>query len=451
MSFPRYERYKDSGIEWLGEVPEHWKISAIKRLSAVRRGASPRPIDDPKYFDEAGAYAWVRISDVSESGGTLKQTEQRLSELGASLSVKLKSGSLFVSIAGSVGKPCISEINACIHDGFVYFPHLSATEARYLYRVFEAATCYSGLGKMGTQLNLNTDTIGGIAIALPPSSELLNIISILDHETAKIDALIQAQQRLIELLKEKRQAVISHAVTKGLDPIGPMKDSGNRWLGIVPCHWKMARLKHLTTHVVDCLHSTPTYDGELLYPAIRTADVERGRLLLDQARLVSADVFQERTQRLEPREGDVLYSREGERFGMAALVPSNTRLCLGQRMMMFRCATLGTARYLMWLLNSAALYEQVQQRFAGPTAPHVNISEIVNFQVPIPPLCEQGRIADHIESATKRLDDLSSRAERAIALLQERRAALISAAVTGKIDVRNYTARESNDELYQTA
>jgi len=119
MSFGGYERYKDSGVEWLGAVPEHWDVISIKWLSPVLRGASPRPIDDSKYFDDDGEYAWVRIADVSASDGVLKETTQKLSTLGNSLSVKIAPGELFVSIAGTVGKPCISEIKACIHDGFV--------------------------------------------------------------------------------------------------------------------------------------------------------------------------------------------------------------------------------------------------------------------------------------------------------------------------------------------
>ncbi|MCZ7561430.1 MAG: restriction endonuclease subunit S [Burkholderiaceae bacterium] len=230
MSFPRYPEYKDSGVRWLGEVPAHWTVIAIKWLSPVLRGASPRPIDDPKFFDDEGEFAWVRIADVSASHGVLQATTQRLSELGGSLSVKIAPGELFVSIAGTVGRPCITAIKACIHDGFVYFPRL-AIDPKFLYRIFEAGDCYQGLGKFGTQLNLNTDTIGSIRIALPPESEIALILDFLNFETAEIDALIAEQERLIELLKEKRQAVISHAVTKGLDPDVPMKDSGVEWLG----------------------------------------------------------------------------------------------------------------------------------------------------------------------------------------------------------------------------
>ena len=159
MSLPKYESYKDSGVEWLGEVPKHWVVAAIKWISPVSRGASPRPIDNPKYFDEDGEFSWVRIADVSASNGVLLETTQKLSELGNSLSVKIYPDELFISIAGTVGKPCISKIKACIHDGFVYFPNLKLNPL-FLFWIFEAGVCYGGLGKFGNQLNLNTDTIG---------------------------------------------------------------------------------------------------------------------------------------------------------------------------------------------------------------------------------------------------------------------------------------------------
>ncbi|WP_457572810.1 restriction endonuclease subunit S [Desulfolithobacter sp.] len=130
--FDSHPRLKPSGIDWLGAVPEHWEVKSIKRLTIVQRGASPRPIDNEIYFDENGEYSWVRISDVTSAGMYLTSTTQRLSELGKSLSVPLEPGTLFLSIAGSVGKPCITKIKCCIHDGFVYFPHWRG-EARFLY------------------------------------------------------------------------------------------------------------------------------------------------------------------------------------------------------------------------------------------------------------------------------------------------------------------------------
>ena len=207
---------KDSGVEWLGEIPAHWEVKKIKRFCQVRRGASPRPIDDPIYFDDEGEYAWVRISDVSASSKYLLKTEQKLSALGQSKSVPLNPGELFLSIAGTVGKPIITQIKCCIHDGFVYFTGLKQNR-EYLFYVFSGGDLYKGLGKLGTQLNLNTDTIGDIKMPVPSPAEQQAIAIYLDHETAKIDALIARVREGIAKVQEYSAALIAAAVTGKID------------------------------------------------------------------------------------------------------------------------------------------------------------------------------------------------------------------------------------------
>ncbi len=209
-------KLKPSGVEWLGDVPEHWVLKAIKWTTPVFRGASPRPIDDPVYFDDEGEYAWVRIADVTASKVYLEETTQRLSDIGSSLSVKMQPGALFVSIAGTVGVPCITKIKCCIHDGFIYFPRLK-TDTKFMYYIFACGEPYKGLGKMGTQLNLNTDTVGSIVMGYPPLTEQQAIAAYLDRETAKIDALSGKVTTVIERLKEYRTALISSAVTGKID------------------------------------------------------------------------------------------------------------------------------------------------------------------------------------------------------------------------------------------
>lgn len=207
---------KDSGVEWLGQVPEHWIVKSIKHISRVHRGASPRPIADSKYFDDEGEYAWVRISDVTASDDYLLETTQKLSELGASLSVKMQPDQIFLSIAGSVGKPIITKIKACIHDGFVYFPDWNQS-IRFLYYIFVSGQPYLGLGKMGTQLNLNTDTVGSIKIGVPSIEEQEKIVSYIDLETKKIDQMSKATKDIIAKLQEYRSALITQAVTGKID------------------------------------------------------------------------------------------------------------------------------------------------------------------------------------------------------------------------------------------
>ena len=205
-------KLKPSGIDWIGDIPEHWEVKRFKDLSEVKRGASPRPIDAPYYFDDNGEFSWVRIADLSASERYLTTTKQTLSELGASLSVKRYPNDFILSIAGTVGKPIITKIKCCIHDGFVWFPNLKINP-EYLYFLFSTGLPYQGLGKLGTQLNLNTDTVSRINIPLPSKSEIEGIVTYLDEKTSKIDQITANLSQQIETLKELRKSLINEVVT----------------------------------------------------------------------------------------------------------------------------------------------------------------------------------------------------------------------------------------------
>lgn len=442
MTFPQYGSYRDSGIGWLGEVPSHWSVKRLRFVADIN--PSKREVSDYPPDFEVSFLPMEAIGD----DGTINLKERRaLSEVQSGYTFFRDGDVAFAKIT-----PCFENGKGALLRGLqggigfgtteliVARPKRNECVAEFLHWLF-VSTSFRKRGEAsmygaGGQKRVPDDFVRNFETAFPPLNEQAGIATFLDHETGKINVLLEAQKQLIALLKEKRQAVISHAVTKGLNPDAPMKDSGTQWLGDVPEHWTISHLKHLSSHVVDCLHTTPTYEGDLQFPAIRTADVERGRLLLDQARLVSREVYEERIQRLAPAPNDILYSREGERFGMAALVPPGVDLCLGQRMMMFRIKATDAPGYFMWVLNSEAVFQQVLSGLTGATSPHVNISDVINFDVPRPPISEQIEIARYLDEETDRLDALVSEAQVAITLLRERRSALISAAVTGKIDVR---------------
>jgi type I restriction enzyme, S subunit len=442
MSFPRYERYKESRVEWLGEVPEGWNVKSIKWISPVQRGASPRPIDDPKYFDDDGDYAWVRITDVSASDGILRESHQQLSELGSSLSVKLQPGDLFVSIAGTVGKPCITDIRACIHDGFVYFPRLEI-EPKFLYRIFEAGVCYQGLGKWGTQLNLNTDTIGSIRIALPPEDELSKILDFLDCETSKIDLLVAEQEQLISLLKEKRQAVISHAVTKGQNPDAPMNDSGIEWLGEVPVGWEIGALKYFVAPSSNSIKTGP-FGSQLTSAEMQSGEIKvyNQRNVIDGDlssgdNYITAHKFKELSA-FEVFPGDLLITTRGT-IGRTAILPDNAEKgvlhpCLIRVQVDSKKLT---NNYLQTLLQDSHLLQTQISVLSNATTIEVIYSDtLASLIIPIPPPDEQFAIVAFLDSETAKIDALMGETRQAINLLKEYRSALISAAVTGKIDVR---------------
>ena len=424
VRYKSYAEYKPTGEDWLGDIPTHWSRIAIKWASPVSRGASPRPIDDQKYFDENGRYAWVRIADVTTAGRYLDVTTQRLSVLGSSLSVKLQPGDLFLSIAGSVGKPCITNIKCCIHDGFVYFPKWKG-DINFLYYIFASGEPYQGLGKMGTQLNLNTDTVGGIVIGLPVLAEQRAIASFLDRETGKIDQLVSKQERMIELLKEKRQAVISHAVTKGLDPNVPMKDSGVEWLGEIPEHWDVKKMKYLCM-VQTGDKDTVNAEDEGEYPFfVRSQIIER---------------ISTYTYNCEA----VLTAGDGAGVGKV-FHHFIGKFDFHQRVYMMNKFQ-GIIGRFFFLYFREQFAKVALDGNAKSTVDSLRRPMLMDFPVTVPPRGEQKKIIDFIEKTAAVTDSLVAKSEQAIELMKERRTALISAAVTGKIDVREPTVDSSEHE-----
>ena len=438
MIYPSYPNYNDSGVEWLEKIPSHWIVKAIKRLSPVQRGASPRPIDDPKYFDDTGDYAWVRIADVTSSKNNhLTNTTQRLSSLGSSLSVKLEPGSLFLSIAGSVGKACITTIKACIHDGFVYFPMLQEN-TKFLFYIFEGGEAYRGLGKLGTQLNLNTDTVGTIKVGVPPINEQQAIVQFLDHETERIDTLIAKQEQMITLLEEKRKAVISHAVTRGLDPQVPVKDSGIAWLGEIPAHWNTDKIKFCTTITGG---GTPSKDNSEYWngniPWISPKDM-KSSFIIDSEDHITQEALAESATKLIDKGSVLIVFRSGIlkhsiptainmkpvtiNQDLKAISPDKKKLL---------------SDYFLYLIEGHQKIFLSEWSKIGSTVDSLETNLFNNTLIPLPTLNEQQLIVTYIHNQLKQFDTLITKTQRAIDLLHEHRSALISAAVTGKIDVRS--------------
>jgi type I restriction enzyme S subunit len=290
---------------------------------------------------------------------------------------------------------------------------------------------------------LNQELISNAMMLAPTSLEAEKIASFLDHETAKIDALIDKQQQLIKLLKEKRQAVISHAVTKGLNPAAPMRDSGVEWLGEVPAHWVQIKLKHVLCEIIDAEHKTAEYFDGGNYLVCRTTNVRDGALKLESGKYTNSETYLEWIKRGKPEPGDILFTREAP-AGEACVVPMEPILCLGQRMVLFKLRKEKiNPMYLLFSIYSGLADDFIKQLSQGSTVTHMNMADIINIPLFELPLDEQNEIVKHLDQVRTRYDVLQKNAESAIELMQERRTALISAAVTGKIDVRNWQAPAS--------
>lgn len=435
----RYEKYKDSGIAWIGEVPEHWGVRRIKSFCIVKRGASPRPIDDEKYFDDNGEFAWVRIADASASERYLLSTTQKLSTLGASLSIKRFPDDIFLSIAGTVGKAIITKIKCCIHDGFVWFKNLNYN-SELLYYIFESGQPYLGLGKMGTQLNLNTDTVGCIFVPYMNRAEQEQIVKYLDWKCGEVDRIVEVRERQIKLLGELRTSVISRAVTRGLNPNAPLKDSGIDWIGQIPEHWEICRLKNACS-----------LKGRIGWKGLRSEEFEQ----ISYAYLVTGQDFhsaiidwtkcyqinKERYDEdpyIQLSNGDLLITKDGTIGKIAKVSNMDKPSCLNSGIfVMKQTKALFEQSYLYWLLESSLLKEFNNYTSTGTTILHLYQNVFENMPFIIPSLSEQQQIAEYLDKKTEEIDSTIDKFKVQIDKLKEYRQALIAEVVTGKIDIRS--------------
>jgi type I restriction enzyme S subunit len=412
MSFPRYENYKDSGVDWLGEVPSGWGIKRVKHLFEIKKRISGAEGYEVLSITQQG----IKVKDIESGDGQLSMdySKYQFVEIGdfAMNHMDLLTGYVDISSIFGVTSPdyrvfAVRNKEICFDRYYLYL-----FQVGYRNKIFYA------FGQGSSQLGrwrFPTDQFNSFEFPSPPIQEQKQIAAFLDRETVKIDTLIAEQQRLVELLKEKRQAVISHAVTKGLNPDAPMKDSGIEWLGEVPEHWQVVRLRFICQIETGDADTADAIDnGE--YPFfVRSALVERiGRFTHDcEAVLTAGD---------GAGVGKVFHHFEG-------------KFCAHQRVYIFREFRSITGRFFYHYMKELFLRVALEGT-AKSTVDSLRRPMIADFWMTVPPAGEQASIVSFIEEQSRNIEDLLFEAQRAITLLQERRTALVSAAVTGKIDVR---------------
>lgn len=447
MTFSAYSAYKDSGVEWLEQVPDHWCSVPIKYMALERNSL---------FLDGD----WIESKDISSDGiryittgnvgeGAYKEqgagfiSEETFHALGCT---DVYEGDVLVSrLNNPIGRACVvpdlgGRVVTSV-DNVIFRPD-SKFDKKFIVYLFSSEEYFkhtSNLARGATMQRISRGLLGNIRVVTPSLEEQTKIARFLDHETARIDALIEEQQRLIELLKEKRQAVISHAVTKGLDPTVPMKDSGVEWLGEVPAHWEVKRLKHLCADIkAGPFGSALTKDmyvasGYKIYgqEQVIPGDFSIGDYYIDDERFESLRPYQIAT-------GDILISCVGT-FGKIAVVPEDAEPgVINPRLIRVRSNHHASPQYLSTVLRSGVVFEQFSVLSRGGTMDVINIGTLSEIVLAVPPLNEQVAILSFIEVQSRRFDGLMLEASGGVSLLKERRSALISAAVTGKIDVRGW-------------
>lgn len=440
MSFPRYPNYKDSGVEWLGEVPAHWDVGNARWLTRRYSGGTPDKTNLAYWED--GTIPWLNSGAVNDRLIVEPSTFITAEAFANSSAKWIPEGALLMALAGqgkTKGMVAQLAIRSTCNQSMAAIVPGPEIGARFLFWWLESN--YQNIRNMaGGDLRdgLNLELLGNIPCPLAPLTEQTQIAAFLDRETAKIDELVAEQRRLMELLKEKRQAVISHAVTKGLNPDAPMKPSGIEWLGDVPAHWEVKRLKHISPFItVGVVVNPSTLVADEGYPFIYGGDIREGIIDWKNSRRIDT-VLSEANSKTRLKAGDLLTVRVGAP-GITAVVPPECDGGNCASVMLIRQGSFNSY-WLCYTMNTRIVRFQVEVVQYGAAQEQFNISHAVNFWMPTPPQPEQDEIAEILARETAKLDTLTAETQRAIDLLQERRTALISAAVTGQIDVRGFVA-----------
>ncbi|MDH1057056.1 restriction endonuclease subunit S [Aquipseudomonas alcaligenes] len=440
MTFTAYPDYKPSGFDWLPEVPAHWMDRKIARDIPFVVGWTP-PSGKDEYYD--GDLPWVTIADMTQV--SVEDTKSKISHLavqdkGAKV---VPAGSMLFSFKLSVGKIAFLTIDSYTNEAIAGFLPCGPLDLEYWkYAAPEFIPRYGRENIYGATL-LNQELISSVRFFAPARAEQTQIARFLDHETARIDALIEEQQRLIELLKEKRQAVISHAVTKGLDPTVPMKDSGVEWLGEVPAHWDVKALRRVLKKSLSNGVFKKKEDfgrGVLL---VNVFDVYRQNFQVNYSSLDRVDCNAAEISSYSVLSGDLFFVRSSLKYeGIAVVAVAGE--C--SEPVVYEChlicarpdPAVFNGRYGSYLFNSSNYRATMISKSKLTTMTTIDQEAISSTLIPAPPLSEQAEISVFLDREINKVDQLIGEADSVCELLKERRSALISAAVTGKIDVRGW-------------
>ena len=441
MSTPKYPSYKDVPIPWISSIPEHWDWKPVL-------GAACERDEDNKGMKEDNllslSYGNIVNKDINTSDGLLPESFEtyqivrpgdivlRLTDLQND---KRSLRSALVTQTGIITSAYLALKPESIDPKYL----------GYLLRAYDVSKVFYSMGG-GLRQSMKYGDIKRMPLVIPTKAEQSEIASFLDHETAKIDALIAEQQRLIELLQEKRQAVISHAVTKGLNPNAPMRDSGVEWLGEVPEHWKIMGLAKTTlllqTGPFGSQLGTADYKGEGV-AVINPSNISEGSIDTSYGPFIAMNKALE-LERHKLYKGDLVIARRGE-MGRCAVVKDGKeeKLC-GTGSILVRPLDWMCTDFMAHIIRSEYSRASLSLNSVGSTMENLSAAIVGKLRIPVPPREEQVQIVDWIRSIASSYQCLANNSVRAIELLQERRSALISAAVTGQIDVRELAETETD-------
>ena len=441
----KYDSYKDSGIEWIGEIPSHWKNTRIK--FTVKE-------EDSLFIDGD----WIESKVITEDGiryittGNVKvgyYSEQGNGYISPQTFLDLNctevfEGDLIISrLNNPIGRACIvPNLNSRIVtsvDNVIYRPD-SNLNKRFLLHLFSSKEYFEHtelISRGATMQRISRGMLGNLKIPLPDIEEQTAIANYLDYKTTQIDDLIAKKERLIQLLEEERTAIINQAVTKGLDPTVPMKDSGIEWLGEIPAHWFLVPVKRVI-EVRDGTHDTPEYvQNELIsYPLITSKDFDGEEINFSNAKMISESDHKAISKRSGVKSGDVLMSMIGGNIGKSLIIGNRDNFSIKNVALFMTRDNVFLAKYLRYYFDSGLLSKQIELKSRGGAQGFLSLGDIRNLIFFKFDSEELKIIIDYLDKKTTETSNVISKTQHEIELLKEYKTALISEVVTGKVDVR---------------
>ena len=436
--YQKYAEYKDSGVEWLGEIPSHWHVKRLGSFFEERR-EKVSDVDYPALsVTKNGIVPQLENAAKTDAGDNRKLVQVNDFVINSRSDRKGSSG--ISPYTGSVSLISIVMEPKRIYPAYAHHLLRSYPFQEEFYRY--------GKGIVADLWSTNSSEMKNILLPDLSVEEQTQIANFLDNETAKIDSLIEKQQKLIELLKEKRQAVISHAVTKGLNPDVPIKDSGVEWLGQVPEHWTVCRLKHIGYIQSGIAKGKDLTDKKTIsVPMLRVANVQDGYLNLNDVHHI--DIEPEQLERYLLKDGDVLMNEGGDndKLGRGAVWHGEVPNCIHQNHV-FAIRTIKIEPEWLDMLTRAsyAKFHFFRQSKQSTNLASISATNIKETPILVPPKHERDQIKEYLDIQFEKFTQLENRCYEQVELLKERRTALISSAVTGKIDVRHWQNPNNNNE-----
>ncbi|MBR8219577.1 restriction endonuclease subunit S [Burkholderia vietnamiensis] len=445
-----YPAYKESGVEWMGEVPAHWQLRRLKHMARFTGGGTPSR-DNPQYWN--GHIPWVSPKDMKAeviSGAEESITDEGLK--GGSSSI-VPAGRVLMVVRSGILKHtipvAINDVDVALNQDMkaIWLDSNYLTEPYFLRFVqgLNDELLKAWLKQGATVESIEQDYLSNSWMPVPPHEERERILEFISRESTRIDALVEKKARFIELLREKRQALITQAVTKGVDPNVKMKDSGVEWLGEVPAHWTVLSFQRCVYIAEGQVNPEEQPYSSMMLVAPNHIESGTGRLLYTET---AAEQMAESGKYL-CRGGDVIYSKIRPALRKACIAPVDC-LCSAD-MYPLRGDDSLLNHYLLWFLLSEPFSAFAVLEADRVAMPKINRESLNALKLALPPVEEQANISRKLTQATTRIDAVIEKTERSIELLKERRSALITAAVTGQIDLRESAAAAGHIERRATA